>query len=287
MNLPKQDKSGVRTPTDIERKYKFKVLEEVGDYGEEITELKQNKVDKVAGKNLSTNDFTNGYKTQVDENTQARHTHNNQAVLDTYTKTEAELESELNTATENAHTHDNKALLDSYTQSNTNLTNAVNNTHTHSNKSLLDSYTNSNSNISNAISNSHTHSNKSVLDKITQSMLDAIGSGGGIDILSYNASDYNGYLWLSNGHLVQWGNVTISPTSANTVTNTTITFPMTYDYAPSISAVPQVAYPNIVTCSVGAGSTLTIAKRSMVIYMTRTNTSATTFRWVAEGYKAP
>ena len=285
--LPKQDRNGARTPTDIERKYKFKVLEEVGDYGEEIESLQKNKVDKVSGKNLSTNDFTNGYKTQVEENTKARHTHSNKSILDTYTKTETELESEIRTATEDAHTHSNKSLLDSYTNSNTNISNAVNNTHTHSNKSLLDSYTNSNSNISNAISNSHTHSNKSVLDKITQAMLDAIGSGGGLDVLSYSKSDYNGYIWFSNGHLVQWGNVAISPTSANTVTSATITFPMSYTYAPSISAIPQVAYPNLVTCSVGAGSTISVAKTSMVIYMTRTNTSATTFRWVAEGYRAP
>ena len=274
MNLPKQDRNGVRTPTDIERKYKFKVLEEVGDYGEEIDRLQQNKVDKVAGKNLSSNDFTNGYKTQVEENTQARHTHD---------KTDEELSG----AVEDAHTHNNKALLDTYNQTNTNLVNAVNNSHTHSNKSLLDSYTNTNSNISNAISNSHTHNNKSVLDKITQSMLDAIGSGGGLDVLSYSKSDYNGYIWFSNGHLVQWGNTTISPTSANTVTSATISFPMSYSYAPSISAVPQVSTPNAITCSVGAGSTLSQAKTSMVIYMTRTNTSATTFRWVAMGYKAP
>lgn len=40
------------------------------------------KVDKVAGKQLSTNDFTNDYKSQVDSNTSARHTHSNKAVLD-------------------------------------------------------------------------------------------------------------------------------------------------------------------------------------------------------------
>ena len=241
--LPKQDRNGARTPTDIERKYKFNVLEEVGDYGEDIELLRQNKVDKVTGKNLSSNDFTNGYKLQVEENTNARHTHE-------------KTDEELSEAVEDAHTHSNKSLLDTYNQTNANLVDAVNNTHTHSNKNLLDSYTNSNTNITNAINRMHTHSNKSVLDSITQDLLDLIGSGGGLDVLSYNFSDYNGYIWFSNGHLIQWGNTTISPTSANTVTNATISFPMSYDYAPSISAVPQVAYPNLVTCSVGAGSTL-------------------------------
>lgn len=41
-----------------------------------------NKVDKIDGKQLSTNDFTNIYKTNVDDNTNARHTHDNKTLLD-------------------------------------------------------------------------------------------------------------------------------------------------------------------------------------------------------------
>ena len=40
------------------------------------------KVDKVNGKGLSTNDFTDTYKSNVDSNTTARHTHSNKSVLD-------------------------------------------------------------------------------------------------------------------------------------------------------------------------------------------------------------
>ena len=40
------------------------------------------KVDKETGKGLSTNDFTNAYKNNVDSNTSARHTHSNKSVLD-------------------------------------------------------------------------------------------------------------------------------------------------------------------------------------------------------------
>lgn len=49
------------------------------------SELFGRKVDKVNGKGLSTNDFTNDYKGQVDSNTQARHTHSNKGVLDNTT----------------------------------------------------------------------------------------------------------------------------------------------------------------------------------------------------------
>ena len=53
----------------------------------DITDLQNNKVDKVDGKQLSTNDFTNDYKSQVEANTAARHTHTNKAILDTITET--------------------------------------------------------------------------------------------------------------------------------------------------------------------------------------------------------
>lgn len=50
-----------------------------------ITASLANKVDKVNGKGLSTNDFDNTYKTDVDDNTNARHTHTNKQVLDNIT----------------------------------------------------------------------------------------------------------------------------------------------------------------------------------------------------------
>ena len=169
--LPKQDRNGARTPTDIERRYKLGVLDELGDTEERLENLEKYKVDKVSGKNLSTNDFTNGYKTQVEENTEARHTHN---------KTDEELSG----AVEDAHTHSNKALLDTYNQTNANIVNAINDRHTHSNKSLLDSYTNSNSSITNAINNSHYHSNESYLDSIA-------GGTSSISLSSYLGSGFS------------------------------------------------------------------------------------------------
>ena len=71
------------------------------------------KVDKVQGKGLSTNDFTNELKQDVESNTSARHTHSNKSLLDTYTQTEADLAS----AVEQKHSHSNKAVLDATTAS--------------------------------------------------------------------------------------------------------------------------------------------------------------------------
>ena len=106
------------------------------------------------------------------------------------------------------------------------------------------------------------------------------------EIKSSSISDYEGHLWFKNGMLLQWGEIIITPTAANTVTSVEVTFPIAYGFAPFITASPQIAYPNACTCSVGVGSTDAGAKAGMKIYMTRTNTSATNFRWIAIGFKS-
>ena len=102
-----------------------------------ITNLQNDKVSKVDGKGLSTNDFTDNYKLQVENNTAARHIHNNKTLLDTYTQTEVNLADAVN----KKHVHNNKTLLDTYTQTEANLADAVNKKHVHNNKEILDGIT--------------------------------------------------------------------------------------------------------------------------------------------------
>lgn len=106
------------------------------------------------------------------------------------------------------------------------------------------------------------------------------------EIKSSSISDYEGHLWFKNGMLLQWGQVTIKPTAANAVTSTEIIFTHAYTFAPFVTASPQIAYPDAVTTSVGSGSTDGGAKAGMKIFMTRTNTSETAFRWLAIGFKS-
>lgn len=58
--------------------------------------------------------------------------------IDAYTETDRE---QVQANTEARHTHSNKDLLDTYKQTETNLKNAVDNTHTHSNRAILDTFT--------------------------------------------------------------------------------------------------------------------------------------------------
>ena len=56
--------------------------------GEDVGDLLDAKVDKVQGKGLSTNDFTDSYKSDLEANTSARHTHSNKTVLDGISSTD-------------------------------------------------------------------------------------------------------------------------------------------------------------------------------------------------------
>lgn len=68
------------------------------------------KVDKVSGKGLSTNDFTNTYKANVDSNTSARHTHSNKEILDA---TSAAFTSDLKTKLDGIASGATKVSVDS------------------------------------------------------------------------------------------------------------------------------------------------------------------------------
>ena len=110
MDLAKQDRNGVRTPVDVERRYNLGKIKEtekrVGRLEEEreiddklslsstnavqnkvitkeIQTLDKNKISAEEGKGLSSNDFT-------DEDKKAIHTHSNKEILDNITQEDIE-----------------------------------------------------------------------------------------------------------------------------------------------------------------------------------------------------
>lgn len=85
---------------------------------EALAELSAKKVDKVVGKELSTNDFTDEYKSALEADTQARHTHSNKGVLDAVEQAlTTSLKTSYDDAVTKAHTHSNKDILDATTAS--------------------------------------------------------------------------------------------------------------------------------------------------------------------------
>ena len=93
-----------------------------------------------------------------------------------------------------------------------------------------------------------------------------------------------GVYHYSNGLLIQFGTVSITPTAANTPTLLTVTYPTPYTNRPNLIVVPQTSIPEIISVAVGQGSTNYV---DFGIYITRTNTNPTTVHWVSIGYKTP
>lgn len=335
-NLSRQDRNGTRNSEELRRRYQFKDI----DYTkEEIEKLKmqiitddhlsttsinpvQNKVvtnalnnkaskadlnakvDKEEGKGLSSNDFTDKDKENLDNATENSHTHSNKDILDTYTKTQTEL---LNEASGSSHSHSNKTVLDGITS---NDIKTWDNLALYENGGTTDANTTTEKLILTKVNTpttdfwyvetifyssiSNTSNRKQVAYSYkfdapiyTRYCISGTWSEWTTgEIKSSSISDYEGHLWFKNGMLLQWGQVIIKPTAANAVTSTEITFTHTYDFAPFVTASPQVAYPADVNTSIGVGSTDGGAKAGMKIYMTRTNTSETNFRWLAIGYKS-
>lgn len=136
--LSRQDLNGARTPTDLQRRYKFqKQAEEVEEMkktfkvdnklsvtstnpvqNKVITESLNNKVNKETGKVLSSNDYTDEEKEKLEG-------------LSNYD--DSTIVERLETLEENSHTHQNKEVLDDITAEEVdNWNNAVNKTNSKS-----------------------------------------------------------------------------------------------------------------------------------------------------------
>lgn len=314
-NLSRQDRNSTRNSEELRRRYQFKDI----DYTkEEIEKLKlqiitddhlsstsknpvQNKVitqalndkanrtelntkvDKEEGKGLSSNDFTDEDKGNLDNATANQHSHSNKEILDTFTKTEAEILAATGESWNNLAVYENGGTTDANTTTERLILTKVN-TPTTDFWYVETMFYSSVSNTSNRKQVAYSYKFEAPI--YTRYCISGVWSEWTTgEIKSSSISDNEGYLWFKNGMLLQWGEVIITPTAANTVTSGEITFPIAYGFAPFITASPQIAYPNACTCSIGVGTTSAGAKAGMKIYMTRTNTTATNFRWFAVGFK--
>lgn len=92
----------------------------------------------------------------------------------------------------------------------------------------------------------------------------------------------SGNVRFSNGLLIQWGNVTITPV-ANTPTAKAVAFAVSYTDAPCVFTT---AYTTVPGTSVLGDAAANITTTGFDVYVTRTGTTNTGVMWVAIGYKA-
>lgn len=92
----------------------YQKVNAVSRWDEISTQSTDNKVDKIEGKGLSTNDFTDELKENYDNASDKAHEHENKTVLDTITEQNV---MDWKDASEKAHSHENKEVLDKFTES--------------------------------------------------------------------------------------------------------------------------------------------------------------------------
>lgn len=92
----------------------------------------------------------------------------------------------------------------------------------------------------------------------------------------------SGKVHFSNGLLIQWGNVTITPV-ANTPTAKAVSFDVSYTDAP---VVLTTAYTTVPGTSVTGCASANITTTGFDAYVTRTGTTNSGVMWIAIGYKA-
>lgn len=130
------------------------------------------------------------------------------------------------------------------------------------------------------------YSENPVQNKVVKAYIDAnSGSGGGSAVYQEYHTDYSGYVWFNDGFLAQWGRTSITPTAINTDTTARITYTYSYDNIPTRQTEISSATPNVAKATSGGGTTTSLSKQGMNIYVNSSTTRAVTVDWLATGYK--
>lgn len=99
-----------------------------------------------------------------------------------------------------------------------------------------------------------------------------------VDGVTKASGSYTGSMKVPGGPLLQWGTVSITPTAANTATEATATFPVTFSALPAVFLTVVSSVPE--NCSVGVKDR---AVGSVSVVLTRSGTTTTTINWLAIG----
>jgi hypothetical protein len=273
----KQDRCLPRTALDVDRRYSpvpndvEELREIIKDFevdttlsasssnaisNSAVTKALNNKVTKVAGKGLSTNDFTDDYKQKIDNTVNVS----------------------------NDFTEDYKNKLDNIeARAEVNLIEKI----YIAGKELTPTNKAVNIYVDSSMSD---YSENPVQNKVIKQYIDdhigSGGSGGESAIYQEYHTDYAGYVWFTDGFLVQWGRTSITPTAINTDTTARITFTYSYDNIPDRKTEVSSATPTVAKVTSGGGTTTALSKQGMNIYVNSSTTKAVTVDWKATGYKS-
>ena len=96
----------------------------------------------------------------------------------------------------------------------------------------------------------------------------------------FNNGENSGNFRINNGFTIQWGKVSVTPTTANTTYNMAVKFPTAFSKKPNVFIIGQSSAPQNFSSAIGQGGSDVDA---FDIYINRTTATATSFHWVAIG----
>ena len=275
----KQDRTGTRNSEDLRRRINVNAISEATDKVDASVEQVNLLNLQVKGLN---NTLTNTRENYVSTNVQT---------FTTTQKTQARQNIGAGTSSFSGSYNDltNKPTIPTKTSQLTNDSNYVkdasyvhtDNNYTTTEKNKLSGL--QNITVDSAMSSSSTNP---VQNKVVKAYIDANASSGSSSAiyLEYH-TDYAGYVWFNDGFLVQWGRTSVTPTAVNTDTTARITYTYSYDSIPDRKTEISSATPNVANVTSGGGTTTTLSKQGMNIYVNSSTTKAVTVDWLATGYK--
>lgn len=108
-----------------------------------------------------------------------------------------------------------------------------------------------------------------------------IGGNEAEAVRAKSASGVTGKIQMASGLTIQWGQIVVTPTAANTPTAAAVEFYIPYKSEPFVVTNPASTAPGTVIIGTCAGS---VTKTGFDAILTRSNTTATGIRWLAIGF---
>lgn len=113
-----------------------------------------------------------------------------------------------------------------------------------------------------------------------------------------NAATLNKFLWdnvfttgtisgrrlTSDGLLIQWGTVSITPSAVNTATRAIVTYQIPFTATPSVYVTPVSSVPENISVAIERSSeVISDAKKAVCVTLTRNGLTSTSIGWLAIG----
>lgn len=108
-----------------------------------------------------------------------------------------------------------------------------------------------------------------------------IGGNEAEAVRAKSASGVTGKIQMASGLTIQWGQIVVTPTAANTPTAAAVEFYIPYKSVPFVVTNPASTAPGTVVIGTCAGA---VSETGFDAILTRSNTTATGIRWLAIGF---